>query len=537
MVGTRDATGLVKGYALTRLQEALQLEMIHCFAAEGREAVEVAYPVVMQSCPGDWHEMAGRYREWAVRQPWCRRPVREREDIPKAVRDAGAMAMVSYRMAATPPQQAVEIAQEALRKWGEVGAGPLLIHTRGWEKHGTWVAQEYFPPFPDEATFAATSRAAREQGSEHLVFLSGYVWTRTFGKKDDGSFEYDSRDYFERELKGHAVVEANGEVHVRRSSWLAGGENAELCRGDEWSRELISRVTEQLRGYGVRLVQIDQLVGGGGPVCYAANHGHPPGPGLWVHEAVVDQMERMLREGRAEGEFGLSLEEPNELYVPYLALYHGRDHEVQGWPLVGGAEPLPLFAYVYHEYARGYSGWLTHGIQGFREGNYGIALRYTTALAIANGKLLAFPVGFESEDKGVAGENRLLVAGARLATGPGKPWLAYGRMVPPPGLECATIEAVRTGQEGQKPAVYRWPGVVHQAYEDGDGRRAVVLVNHTREKQRAALGPSDGWRAEQLVRSGAEGVAIEALDPKAGPPAVELAPQEVALVVLGKAGP
>ncbi|MCD6352428.1 MAG: hypothetical protein J7M26_09940, partial [Armatimonadetes bacterium] len=415
MLQTFDTAGYPKACSIQRSQQGLLLQILHYFSLEPTERLEVPYPVLLRGFKGGWSAAADLYRPWALRQAWCASKLAERKDRPEALRRAGAMVMFTWRPRQREPHTVPDVVEGVLKRWDKLGAGPLLVHTRGWEKHGTWVGQDYLPPYPDAQTFRRLSALARWHGSEHFIFLSGYVWTRTFGKKDDGSFAYDSRDYFDRIVKPHAVLNPDGKPFISKAFWLQGGENAVLCPADPWVQDLLCQVAKGLRSLGVRLMQMDQVVGGGLRPCYSTRHGHPPGPGLWQHQALVRQLKRLLDEGHADGEFGLSLEEPNELYLPYLSFYHARDHELVGWPIPPGARPAPLFAYVYHEYARGYSGWLTHGIGGFWGVNYGKALRYTTALAIVNGKLLGGTPDLSAGTSAVAGESALYAAGARVA--------------------------------------------------------------------------------------------------------------------------
>jgi hypothetical protein len=89
--------------------------------------------------------------------------------------------------------------------------------------------------------------------------------------------------------------------------------------------------------------------GGGCPPCYSRDHGHPPGPGPWIAEAIAGLMRITRDEGRLYNpDFALSMEDPGELYLPVLDTYISRVNDVIGWPAVGpGSEVVPAFAHVY----------------------------------------------------------------------------------------------------------------------------------------------------------------------------------------------
>jgi hypothetical protein len=89
--------------------------------------------------------------------------------------------------------------------------------------------------------------------------------------------------------------------------------------------------------------------GGSCPPCYSRDHGHPPGEGAWIREAIAELMRITREEGRRYSpDFALSMEDPGELYLPQLDTYISRANDVIGWPAVGpGSEVVPAFFYVY----------------------------------------------------------------------------------------------------------------------------------------------------------------------------------------------
>jgi hypothetical protein len=97
------------------------------------------------------------------------------------------------------------------------------------------------------------------------------------------------------------------------------------------------------------MVQVDQVVGGRFPDCYSAQHGHPPGPGLWVTEVFHEQLRTMLQRCRAlDPGAVIGIEEPNEHFIQEVAVQDYRDLEAYG---IGKTpEPASVFNYLYHEY-------------------------------------------------------------------------------------------------------------------------------------------------------------------------------------------
>jgi hypothetical protein len=74
-------------------------------------------------------------------------------------------------------------------------------------------------------------------------------------------------------------------------------------------------------------------------------------------------------------------------------------------------------------------------------------------------------------------DHTLMRQWVELFHGPGRPYLALGKMLHPPRLETETIEA-----KGR-----RFPAILHNAFEAADGSQAVVLVNATDTSRKATL--------------------------------------------------
>lgn len=83
----------------------------------------------------------------------------------------------------------------------------------------------------------------------------------------------------------------------------------------------------------------------------------------------------------------------------------------------------------------------------------------------------------EVVSSGFTSDSRFMQRWVELYHGEGRPWLAHGRLMRQPVLECATI----TYNDLPTPAVF------HNAFRAADGREAVVLANATREPQAVTL--------------------------------------------------
>jgi hypothetical protein len=225
---------------------------------------------------------------------------------------------------------------------GQFPRMPLIVAYWGWEKLGTWITPDYFPCFPSDEEFRRLVKLGRAMDAHAFLWPSGYHYTITYDKGPDGRFACDAV------ARPHAICGRDGQVLVRVPSWLRGGQCATLCPGDGWTIDWFNHLCTQIAARGVELIQVDQVVGGGFPVCYSTTHGHPPGPGLWCTGAIHKQLQTMSAECRQiEPGTIIGVEEPNEWLIQQVGIQDYRDLE----SLKGLAtEPASVFGYLYHEY-------------------------------------------------------------------------------------------------------------------------------------------------------------------------------------------
>ncbi|MCC7492653.1 MAG: hypothetical protein IT204_09915 [Fimbriimonadaceae bacterium] len=342
-----DSTQRPKGLYLSRAANGAELSWFHPAWATG--ALELGFEIGLTCFRGaaetDWRDGADLYKAWAVAQPWCPPPLAQRTDLPEWLRRGPAMVRFNRNWLDRP-----ELVQRWLRDYWtpRFPQVPLICAIWGWEKVDTWITPDYFPCYPDDATFAKVVAACRAAAGHVFLWPSGYHYTLTYDKRADGTFRWDDRARFDAQQRAHAVVARDGQVLIGDRSWLRGGQTATLCPGEPSTLELFNQIGEGCVRRGADLVQIDQVVGGNFPVCYATTHGHPAGAGCWMSTVIHDQF-RTLRQRlqRLDPQAVTCVEEPNEWYLAYCGVQDYRDWEVLNRP---GAQPESVWSYLYHEY-------------------------------------------------------------------------------------------------------------------------------------------------------------------------------------------
>ena len=346
-LAAEDAAGHVKDLGASGAASGLEFSVrrLGFDAAACRQAFDVVTGGFegTPANPCSWHDAADIYKRWAVKQAWCAKPFRARDDVPAWMRDAPAMVRFTREWLQAP---------DAIRGWmrdywlKEYPAAPLVMAYWGWEKIGNWVTPEYFPVVPDDETFAKLVKDMRALGGHAFPWPSGYHWTTTYDKREDGTFKWDDRARFARVGEAHAVVNRDGKRYVRTPSWLRGGDCACLCGGDPWTIDWWNRdVCLPLTRLGCEMIQVDQVVGGAWPSCWAKHHPHGPGEGVWKTDSFRRQLVTMRDAMRAvERDAVVCFEEPNEHFNHLVGIQDYRDCESRC------GEWASVFNYLYHEY-------------------------------------------------------------------------------------------------------------------------------------------------------------------------------------------
>jgi len=183
---------------------------------------------------------------------------------------------------------------------------------------------------------------------------SGYYWNVEFDKKDDGAFEWQDWDGFTETGAPHALLNRDGSTLIRKLSWLRGGRNGVLCRGDAWTRQWFTNNCVELMKRGCDMVQVDQVVGAAAPGngnCFATDHGHPIGVGLWDSEAFAAQLVELAAQCRKiQPNAVLAIEEPQEYVNHLIGIQDYRDVQIAWKPEKPGHVPESVFGYLYHEF-------------------------------------------------------------------------------------------------------------------------------------------------------------------------------------------
>lgn len=421
---TADSAGFYKRFRVIRYHNHIIPTFEHILVGYAGPAFTLPYSTVSAPFKGGWEAAADVYREWAIRQPWCRTRLKERR-LPAAIANPAFILCSHIRL-----QTGNRVSDESsgIPKLGEAyrtALGiPIINLFFSWEKHGPWVAPDYFPPYPNRESFEALSKSIHARGDKTMVFLSGLNVTLEKTSRG-GAPDYRLPDSLRQALEPSAIVGRDLRVFTQGSAKEGVGKKWTLCPTTAAARKQVLEGVQKSLDLGVDVIQVDQVVGGGVPPCFQVAHGHP-----WTGlNKLTHGMASILREAHektfAKGA-ALSIEEPGEYFIPYLDIVHTRDYMEGWWPREGkGDEGIPLFSYLYHDYLLGYGGdaQLLNGAE-----NTGMAI-YSQAIALVAGRYPAGALWMQRPD--YAGVNpelkQVLVEIAAIWRSEAKDYLMFGQ--------------------------------------------------------------------------------------------------------------
>lgn len=441
--------------------------------------VVVDEPVVVGVFKGTWYDAAEVYRTWAHQQDFCAVPLYKNPDFPAKLRQG---AVVNYLNPGTRSTETNELQtmEEVDAIVAELKAGhglPQITISWGWEQHGMWCSQEYFPAYPSDEDFVARGNVFDRYGTG-MVMLSGYRWT--FEKPWAPRGPYDGSERFEREVKPWVTCREDPAVPTIKTAepeHYMGKRYATMCRATQFSRDIISEVSQRCVKAGYTIIHWDQCTSGGAgqAYCLSPDHGHPPGYGRWIHTSLVDLFKQLRKDcAPLSPDFALSMEEPGELYLPYLQLIQSRPYVITpDFPISRPmAEGVPLFMFLYHDYQ---AGWASH----LPASSTGGHPQRTIAKGFAAGCMpgMLHCILYHPRIQWAPSCREMFFKCCRVYRDGGVPFLLYGRMLKPLPIDVPTrvIQVTPEKQKTTQPLTV--PAFYHSVWEAPDGRRAVAFFN------------------------------------------------------------
>lgn len=490
-VQTKDGGNTVKDFVFKNDGGTLQMEIGHYVADLSRSTVRFEYETVIANlCEGNWYEPAERYKAWAVQQSWVKKNGlnRERTDLNKDLYENSVL--VNFIAPSKSGQQSAGTMYETVRRNITEPNSKILTIPFYYS-----IPQEVGPDDNIEAFFNTHKNEAF------------YTSVRNNGEPV-AQFEYTDL-HLERKMAGLPDYIKNSRMKDEFGGYrnIMFAENWQyICASNEqWTRLITERQRKQFTDIDSQGIYNDLGICAVHPLnCYDESHAH--GSNVNALEDYYNLLEKSHEISRAytvdkAGNNGFTGQEMiTENVLPYVDFYQtraasgemgGMEHD-QIMKMVQNdvAVKIPLFEYVYHEYA-GVRG------DGFTLPVSSVGVPYYQAMAFTalNGGIPEF--NYECYDHSkfdtLAGDLDVdmikfinTLGKARLTYG--KDFLVYGEMARPPELS-----QNRQQFSYETPIVINWSSVggtkrgnmmlepvVASAFKSG-GKAAVFLCNITGE--------------------------------------------------------
>lgn len=417
--------------------------------------------------PASWYDAADIYKDWAIKQPWCAKKTMARDDIP--VWFKAGPPLVNYYISHDQSLKHISIqaTPQLIKQYSDYLGRNILARPTGWEKHGGWIGPDCFPPYGG-GEFEKSIEQLRANGNRGLLYLEGYQWML-----NDPKNGYNGHDFFRKWCGDCVVKKRDGGIESKHNN----RQYAVGCRTTVVAQDALFTNAMKAVDLGADAIQIEVVGGGGGP-CYNKNHSHPPGYGKWIYKNFAELLDRVRTEGKnCNHDFVLTIEEPGELYIQHLDGYNGRDYRQLAWPRGWpGSVGIPLFTYIYHEYALGFSGW--HNVR-----NKSLMQLRDMAANLICGKMDGISISTSRGSQGLIHADRNAISFYKEITTAistyAKDYLLFGKMLRPTNVQCESFTFNYTKKVGEKWKSFPWtePQVLHSVWQAPSGKIGYVFVN------------------------------------------------------------
>ena len=483
-LGAHDAQRGLKNIDFLPLDGCVRLKMRIYAGGDFGADYRTDFDVVADLFSGGWMAAAELYRRWYDENlPAGLKPVAENDALPEWYADSPVVVTYPVRgvhdmdemtpNAMFPYENALPVIDRLAERMN-CRIMVLLMH---WEGTAPWAPPFVWPPYGGEAMLRSFIEKLHARGHLLGVYLSGIGFTR----QSNLIAEYNCEEMIRREGYARSMcLSPKGEL---LDSKICTGQRQgyDLCPMGPDTEKIVAGEIRSMAAAGIDYAQIlDQNHGGNPYFCYSRDHGHAPTPGVWMTRSMAE----LLEKARAAGPnmvFGCE-SAAGEPYVPYLQLSDNRFN--LNW-IYG--KPVPMFAYVYHEYLNNFMGNQVCAAGTFAPDLESLAYRLAYAFAAgdlptliltADGRL-AQAWGDRQFDE-LPDEEQCLALIRNLTAlrrGEGKKFLCGGRMLAPHPVEGAGTREFRMPKGTRTLTADR---VLTSRWQAADGARAQLLVNWTK---------------------------------------------------------
>lgn len=348
--GAHDPARQTRQVDFQKTENGIRL-VLKLYPGAKKGSVTTADETVLGGFKGDWHAAADIYRRHFDSHHEGSVQLEDNKALPDWYFDPFVVLTYCVRghhdMDEMTPNKLFPYtnALPLMEAFTEQTGAPVMALLMHWEGTAPWAPPYVWPPYGGEEALKAFVDGMHRIGGRVGVYCSGMGWTQKSNLLDYGGAEAFAEKHLEKEM----CLAPNGSLPLSR---ICTGQRSgyDLCPSRDFTKETLAGEMRKIRASGIDYIQMmDQNHGGTPYMCYAKEHGHASVPGTWESTEAASLYGRILRENP-----GLVLgceSAASEPFIPFLLFSDNRC----GLDFNGG-EPVPLYAYIYHEYITNFMG-------------------------------------------------------------------------------------------------------------------------------------------------------------------------------------
>jgi len=470
-----DGEGYAKNIGVQNNGTSVLMAQELILPIQPENSISQPYEVATGLFGGKWEDGAAVYRRWSDKQIWAKKKILQR-NIPKWLKKPNLFVNISVSKHVASVTQTHHL----INKYHSFFNVPIVTTVFGWEKNGTWIGPDYFPPRPDRKFYEKLGEKLRKNGDHLHFYTSGFRWGVRKPIKIPKSgpkvySKFNGKNSFDKYGKHLAVLKSNGELSMQSRSYA---ENYLICIGHNDAATILERCYDNIYEMGVTGIDLDQNLGGGSKDCFHPSHTHPKGGGIWQTHAMEKFIENISKKNKKrERKCFHGVEEPCERFAHLFDIYHGRSFTDSNWPVYGpDAVSLPLYIFLNHEYQLGYAGWIDRGFSPFGSIKHGLGRAFIFGL------LPGIRVNGSTEMTVPISDELLMLKSYMELMKKMSQYALYGRMIGEASV--TNVYPCENSIVKNKRIPIQWlsvQGIVWQA--SNEDKRCILLANMSDEKQ------------------------------------------------------
>lgn len=434
------------------------------------KSYSMPYDFVMKLYDGQWQQAVNYYREWAIKQKWCRQTLREKginDSVKKT--DLWRINHMNYALG-TRTQEYLDTCKIIKEKT----KANLAIHWYGWNmgahdvNYPEYISRERYAEHWDDELKKWTEKMKKEE-----IVKIPYVNARLWDKYSPSWKEENAIDSAIKNEKGEIFSEPwNGDRLVP------------ICPSTyQWQRKVADFCKNYIDEFKFDGLYLDQIASFNATLCFDKSHPHARGGGNWWNKTYHD-MVSMVRKNVDEKTF-LTTESCCETYIDAFDMLLVLDTDIAPNNFFNevlhnkNAQPVPLFSMIYGK----------HSIL------YGSICRFCDPVDVFEYKFMRnilwgiWPTiegfaGEEIEDKASSKYFDVVKKGTDFFKERKEEFL-YARLCAIPDIECddAVLEWNVNGEKFTR----TYPAIIATQWEYENGEKAYLLYNTLSEDKEVVI--------------------------------------------------